>query len=137
MLDFKISVEEKDRDIVLNFLESFQLIQKVELLEETPKYYYNPEQIDFSFEDIEAIVAQFPEDKKWTAQDLENEYIFPPDCPFQIEILNYNIYIMRPKINHQKVLTRVSAFMEIFSFQNKLGEVYVAPVGLEISEGTV
>ena len=122
---------------MFELLQHSGFVHDIELLEEPPPYYYDPSQLAFSFEDIEAIVAQFPADKKWTAQDLENPYIFPPDCPFKIEILNYQLYIMRPTIRHQQILTRVSAFMEVFAFQNNLGNVYVAPVGLEISEGTV
>jgi len=135
MPTLKLNIEENHKEIIFNFL---KLLDSVEIIEEEkPKYYYNTEKLDYSFEDIQEIIEQFPENKLWTAQDLESEYIFPPDCPFKIEILNYKIYIMRPTITHQEILSTLTVFMGSHILTNKLGKIYVAPVGVEISEGTV
>ncbi len=88
-------------------------------------YFYDPNQTDYGFEDIEAIVKKFPSSKRWTSHDLENTYIFPSDLTFKIQLLGFQI------------LSRLQVFMGGFAITHNLGEVYVAPVGLKVNEGTV
>jgi hypothetical protein len=114
-----------------------QMLKKAQQNAPPPKPYYDVNKLDYSVEDIKAIIAQFPKNKKWTWADLQNPLYFPELVKFKVELLNYKIYIMRPSTLHQKILTRLSAFMEVYAFTNDLGDIYVAPVGVHINEGTV
>lgn len=144
MQTFLLNIEESENEKIELLQElSRQLGLKIEETadrepKENPKhYFYNREQIDYSFEDIQAIVTQFPVSKRWTVYDLENEYIFPPDSPFKIQIINYEIYLMRPTLTHQEILTALTIHMGSYIMTHKLGKIYVAPVGLNISEKTI
>ncbi|MEM6299365.1 MAG: Uma2 family endonuclease [Bacteroidota bacterium] len=134
MTHLQVEVSEQHKALLLQVLENLRFVDFVK--ETTPPYAYDPEQINFSFEDIQAIVRRFPENKKWTINDLESPFIFPPDCPFKIEVLDHDIYLMNPTTTHQKLVTRIGAFITTHALQNELGEVYVAPVSVFISEGT-
>ena len=98
--------------------------------------YYDANKLDYTEKDIKNIIAKFPKDKQWTWADLENPLYFPTLVKFKVELLDYKIYIMKPKPIHQKILTRLSAFMEVYAFTEELGDVYVAPLGVHIEEGT-
>jgi Uma2 family endonuclease len=94
------------------------------------------EQLSYSVEDIKEIVNLFPTNKKWTAEDLDDETIFPLDLFVKIELFNYKLFIMsRPTYTHQRILTKVSTYLSNFVIQNNLGEVIVAPFGVHIEEG--
>ncbi|WP_375562315.1 Uma2 family endonuclease [Bernardetia sp. OM2101] len=94
------------------------------------------EQLSYSVEDIQEIINLFPPNKKWTAEDLDDETIFPLDLFVKIELFNYKLFIMAlPTPNHQEILTKVSTYMNMFVMQNKLGKLFVAPVAVHIDEG--
>jgi hypothetical protein len=65
----------------------------------SPKPYYDVNKLDYSIEDIKAIIAQFPKNKKWTWADLQNPLYFPELVKFKVELLNYKIYIMQHLLN--------------------------------------
>lgn len=99
---------------------------------ETKRYYEEKDHYDY--EDILAIVAQFPPDKKWTFSDLQNENIFP-ESNVKVEIIDNQIYIMKnPSTLHQRILTRTSRYIDTFVDENELGYVYVAPTSVKIDE---
>lgn len=136
MVALKIDIREEDKDIVLGFLKSSQLIRAIEILENSPKPHYDPTQVDFSFEDIEAIVAQFPPDKKWTYSEAFE--VFPPDLKVKLEILNNQLTIMpAPSILHQKISNRLSNRFTNFVEENVLGEILVAPTDVKFDEDNV
>jgi Uma2 family endonuclease len=115
-----------------------KVLEETEEREDEPQTstYYDVHQSIFTEEDIQAIVAQFPKTKKWTFDDLQNESIFPPETHVKIELHDYKIYIMGlPTTTHQKILTKISAFLTIHTL--KLGEVYVSPVHVKFGDGTV
>jgi len=103
---------------------------------ETP--YYNPKKSSFFSEDIENILKQFPENRKWLFADLQNEYIFPKEHFVKIELIDYKIYVMPdPSYLHQKIVTNVATFMNLYVLKNGLGDVVVSPVSIKIDEGNV
>lgn len=94
------------------------------------------EQLSYSVEDIKEIVNLFPTNKKWTAEDLDDETIFPLDLFVKIELFNYKLFIMsRPTPTHQEILGNVFMYLNLFVKQHKLGKTFVAPVGVHIKEG--
>jgi Uma2 family endonuclease len=94
------------------------------------------EQLSYSVEDIKEIVNLFPTTKKWTAQELEDETIFPSDLFVKIELFNYKLFIMAlPTPTHQEILTNVATYLNLFIKENKLGKLFVAPIGVHIKEG--
>jgi len=108
-----------------------------ELVEETSSKKYYEVKDHYTQEDILDIVAQFPEDKKWTFSDLENESIFPNDLMVKTHLIDNKLYIMpNPSPKHQKILNRTSTYMTLFVDENELGEMYVAPVSVKIDENT-
>ncbi|MDX2301794.1 MAG: Uma2 family endonuclease [Microscillaceae bacterium] len=140
LVHITVSTHEEDAELLLHILQNIKIIREIQPVRENRtdlKYHYDITQANFDIEDIEEIIQQFPIDKKWTWEDIENPCIFPPDLPFKIEIIDYQIFIMDPSTRHQKILTRVSAFMQIYALTHQLGDVYVAPVSLKISEGVV
>lgn len=94
------------------------------------------EQLSYSVEDIKEIVSLFPPTKKWTAEELDDETIFPLDLFVKIELFNYKLFIMAlPTPNHQEILGNVSTYINMFVMQNKLGKLFVAPIAVHIDEG--
>ena len=94
------------------------------------------EKSSYNAEDILAIVNQFPKDKLWTFADLDNELIFPNDLMVKIEILDYKIYVMPdPTTNHQLILGNIHTFLNMYVLQNKLGNVYPAPISMQMNTG--
>ncbi|TAE17956.1 MAG: Uma2 family endonuclease [Bacteroidetes bacterium] len=128
------SLSKKQQKEVLKYVNS--LLKKAKENASPLQPYYNPNQVEYTVEDIKNIIAKFPKNKKWTWHDLQNPLYFPELVKFKVELLKYKIYIMRPSAIHQKILTRLSAFMEVYAFTNDLGDIYVAPVGVHIEEGT-
>lgn len=143
--------QENNMEVLKEKLEKIQAIENLtfedeerilELIDEIlekykPQKKYYEEKLHYTYEDILAIVAQFPPDKKWTFSDLQDENIFPPDLKIKIEILDNQLYIMGiPTRLHQKIVTRTSRYIDIFVDDNDLGEVYVAPVSVKINENT-
>jgi Uma2 family endonuclease len=103
--------------------------------EPLPSKYYDAQKTEFSAEDLKAIVKKFPKNKKWKVQDLRNEQVFPPETKVKMIILKNRIYIMpNPSITHQKILTNLAIEIGFFIRKNKLGEVYVAPVSVDLDE---
>ena len=96
------------------------------------------EKDSYGIEDIELILSHFPADKKWTAEELEDEYIFPPDLTVKIELIDYSLHVMPdPTARHQEILGNIFAAIHQFMKKHKLGKVYPAPFSLHIDEGNV
>lgn len=94
------------------------------------------EQLSYSVEDIKEIVNLFPKNKKWTAEELEDETIFPLDLFVKIEVFNYKLFIMAlPTPNHQEILGNVFMYINMYVKQNNLGKTFVSPVAVHIDEG--
>ncbi|MGF1534522.1 MAG: Uma2 family endonuclease [Bernardetiaceae bacterium] len=113
-----------------------QLVQWVDaLLQKKPLY---PPKAAYQAEDILKILEHFPKDKAWTAKELDDEHIFPPQLTVKIELIDYTICLMPdPTSSHQEILTNVATYINIFVRKNKIGKVYVAPFSLHIDEGNV
>ncbi|WP_051203390.1 Uma2 family endonuclease [Hugenholtzia roseola] len=95
---------------------------------------YYPIQTTYRYEDLLAIVAQFPEDKLWTFSDLQDETIFP-ETTIKKQLLDNQLYFMpNPSTLHQKILNLTSTYLTLFVSENDLGDVYVAPVSVKIDE---
>jgi Uma2 family endonuclease len=103
--------------------------------EPLPSNYYDANQTEFSAEDLKAIVKKFPKNKKWKVQDLRDEQVSPSETKVKMIILKNRLYIMpNPSITHQKVLTDLVTEAGYLVRKNKLGEVYVAPVSVDLDE---
>lgn len=120
---------------VLKYINQLMKKAKQDLPPSQP--YYDVHKLAYSIEDIKAIIAQFPKNKKWTWADLQNPLYFPELVKFKVELLNYKIYIMRPTPTHQEILTNLAVYLGMYILPQNLGKLYVAPVGLHIDEGTV
>jgi len=94
-----------------------------------------PEKENYSAEDLEAILAQFPADKKWTYEDLMDERIFPPHKQ-RLFLFQNQIFIMKPTLTHQEIATNFATFLNLFVLTNKLGKVYTPPLNVKLSEDT-
>jgi len=115
----------------LDFVDSVALLEEEEK-EETKTQYYTPKS-SYTVEDIEAIAAQFPEDKKWTYADLEK--YFPKDLKIKVEILNNRLIIMpSPSFIHQKISMKLSRAMDTFVEEQELGDVITAPMDTKFDE---
>lgn len=89
----------------------------------------------YTSEDLEAIITQFPIDKKWTFSDLQDETIFPPDLKVKKQLIDNKLYIMaNPTTLHQKIVNKTSMYVTLFVEENKLGDVYIAPTAVKIDE---
>ncbi len=98
----------------------------------TPSNYYSPK-ASYGYEDMLAIVAQFPEDKQWTFSDLQDESIFP-ETSIKKQLIDNQLYLMpNPSTLQQRILTKTSTQITLAS-ENNLGDVYVAPVSVKIDE---
>ncbi|NJL15548.1 MAG: hypothetical protein HC913_22770 [Microscillaceae bacterium] len=71
-----ITVAEDEAALLRQILENLKMVRH--LSDNSPRYYYDPHQGDYSFQDMLDIVARFPADYPWTAADLENPHFFPP-----------------------------------------------------------
>lgn len=100
--------------------------------------YYDAQKLRYSEADIQEIVQQFPPDKNWTFQDLQNERIFPAEINVKIEIIENKIYIMpNPSTEHQQILSVINAYVQMYVLEHKLGKVYLAPTSIKFDENTV
>ncbi len=114
--------------------EEKETIQTQENGEEKEPYPYYSPKVAYHYEDILAIVAQFPANKKWTFSDLQDENIFP-EVNIKKQLIDNKLHIMpNPSTLHQKILNLTSTYMTLFVNENNLGDVYVAPVSLKIDE---
>jgi Uma2 family endonuclease len=134
----KISfLKEKHQNYLLEIIDKIiqeELAEQKKFVESIKEPLYE-EKSSYNADDILAIVDQFPKDKLWTFEDLDNELIFPNDLMVKIEILDYKIYVMpNPTPLHQEIVTNISAHLSIFVRQNKLGTTYIAPVSVRINE---
>jgi hypothetical protein len=62
--------------------------------------YYDPDKLDYTVEDIEAIAAHFPKNHRWTYQDLQK--YFPQDLKVKVEIIDNKLYIMGRRATKRK-----------------------------------
>jgi len=142
MPTFELNIKDKEQICLFQMLAEQLGIEMNEISEneqasasepnETKRYY--EEKAHYTYEDIMAIIAQFPPDKKWTFSDLQNENIFP-ESNIRIEIIDNRIYVMKnPSTLHQRILTRTSRYIDTFVDENELGYVYVAPTSVKIDE---
>ena len=86
----------------------------------------------YTVEDIKAIIKQFPEDKKWTFDDVEK--YFPQDLPIKIEIINNQIFVRAaPSTEYESIL-------EILRFELSLVSIHGSwmiidyPVAVKLGE---
>jgi Uma2 family endonuclease len=124
----------KQQKEVLKYVNS--LLKKVKKDDKPSQPYYDVNKLDYTEQDIKDIIAKFPKNKKWTWTDLQNPLYFPKIVKFKVELLNYRIYIMRPKAIHQEILTQLTIYLGMYVVPNRLGKLYVAPLGVHIEEGT-
>jgi Uma2 family endonuclease len=89
----------------------------------------------YSVQDLEAIAALFPKDKKWTYSECCE--VFPANTP--IEIIDSNLYFMpSPKLEHQQILKKVFRKIDTFVNQKQMGEVIISPADVVLdSKNTV
>jgi Uma2 family endonuclease len=128
------SLSKKQQKEVLKYVN--KLLKKAKENTQPLQPYYNPNQLEYTVEDIKNIIAKFPKNKKWTWNDLQNPLYFPELVKFKVELLKYKIYIMRPTPTHQEILTNLAVYLGMYILPNDLGKLYVAPVGVHIEEGT-
>ncbi|GAB4396781.1 MAG: hypothetical protein OHK0053_11690 [Microscillaceae bacterium] len=95
---------------------------------------YYPIKTAYNYEDILGVLAQFPEDKKWTFSELQDESIFP-ETQCKKQLIANQLYVMpNPSTLHQKIVVRASRYLDAFVDEHNLGDVYVAPVSVKIDE---
>ena len=126
-----------------------ELIEKIKLLspehrEQVERWisaYFKPlyeEKAAYDAEDVRRILSHFPPDKPWTAAELDDTDIFPPNLTVKVELVDYTLHIMPdPTAYHQEILTNVVTYLNLFVRKYKLGKAYVAPFSLHINEGNV
>ncbi len=62
------------------------------------------EKDSYAVEDIERVLAHFPAEKEWTAEELDDERLFPPNLTVKIELVDYKIHLMPdPTTGHQEI----------------------------------
>lgn len=142
---YHITIDESKVQELYALLTNLRYVQRVEVLPtatatngtvEEPAPYYTPNQLAYSVEEIRAIADRFPKNKKWTAQDLDK--YFPPDLKVKVQIIKNKLYIMpTPRENHQFIVAELLMTMGVYAKQNKLGQVYPAPLDVEFDENNV
>ena len=127
------SLKEEHQNYILEIIDKIiqeELAEQKKFVESIKEPLYE-EKSSYNADDILAIVNKFPKDKLWTFEDLDNELIFPNDLMVKIEILDYKIYVMPdPTTKHQLILGNIHTFLNIYVLQNKLGNVYLAPISM-------
>lgn len=94
-----------------------------------------PFKAHYSVEDLEAIKAQYPEDKEWTYSEFMEAF---PVTTQKMEIINKTLYIMPSPIRlHQEISRRLSIALSLFVEKNDLGKVYYSPFDVKLDEGNV
>lgn len=135
----KISfLKEEHQNYLLEIIDKIiqeELAEQKKFVESIKEPLYE-EKSSYNSDDILAIVDKFPKDKLWTFEDLDNELIFPNDLMVKIEILDYKIYVMPdPTTKHQLILGNIHTFLNMYVLQNKLGNVYPAPISMLMNTG--
>lgn len=135
-----LKIQPEKKEAFLQMLDLFDFVETVD--EDTNQddktgedkvLYYDPEKLDYTFEDIQAIATHFPEDYKWTYKDIE-EY-FPEDLKIKVEVINNKLYIMpSPNIEHQEISNEVSFQIGAFIRKHKLGKILYAPMDVRFDD---
>jgi len=132
---FLITLKDESKyQLLFDFLKSIDYIE-IENLEKEETYQIpSPSNgLEYSFEDIEKIAKEFPEDKKWTYQELEK--YFPQDLKIKIEVINQKLVIMpAPNLQHQIISDELVFQFNAFVRKNKLGKVLSAPTDVKFNE---
>jgi Uma2 family endonuclease len=132
------SLKKEHQNYILEIIDKIiqeELAEQKKFVETIKEPLYE-EKSSYNAADILAIVDKFPKDKLWTFEDLDNELIFPNDLMVKIEILDYKIYVMPdPTTKHQLILGNIHTFLNMYVLQNKLGNVYPAPVSMLMNTG--
>lgn len=116
-------------DILQSFLETLDYVEAIDVVEAVEEENIPEEantKVDYTIEDIEAIAQKFPEDHRWTYQDLQTH--FPEDLQIKVEILNHQLHIMpSPEEVHQEIVGDLFIAMKSHAKKNKLGKVIISP----------
>lgn len=126
---------EKAEEFLAHFVPNLVFIENAEILEEEKSENGLLYEVKHSYtvEDIEAIIAQFPKDKKWTFSDYQ-KYL-PENVLIPVEIINNQIYVMAaPNYNHQRISNRLSSRMTFYVEDNHLGEILVSLIDVKLNE---
>ncbi len=132
---------EKAEAFLAHFVPYLTFIEEAEILEEAVEEQeknvcFYEEKDTYTIEDLEAIVAAFPQDYAWTYSDLEK--YFPQDLSIKVEIIDNQIFIMpTPNFYHQKISMKLSREMSFFAEKYELGEVLTAPMDTKLDEDNV
>lgn len=136
IFQYQITIDESKVQELYALLQNLRYVQHVEVMpvENTPNF--TPNQLNYSVAEIQAIAQRFPPDKKWTYSDIEK--YFPPDLKVKVEIINNKLSIMAtPKEDHQLIVAELLMTMGVFAKQNKLGQLYPAPLDVIFDENNV
>jgi len=133
----------KAKDFLTYFVPYLTFIEEAQIIEEEndsfknqeDKLLYEPKD-NYTVEDIEGIIAHFPEDYHWTSQDLEK--YFPQDLKIKVEIINNQIFVMpSPNSKHQIISDELIFQFNLFIRKHNLGRIIAAPMDTKFDENNV
>jgi Uma2 family endonuclease len=98
--------------------------------------YYDPDKLNYTVEDIEAIAAHFPKNHRWTYQDLQK--YFPQDLKISVQIIQNQLFIMgSPNFQHQNISEELGFQFGTFIRNNKLGKLLYAPMDIKFDADNI
>ena len=75
-----------------------------------------------------------PQQGQWTYED----YAAIPEDGHRYEVVNGVLYMSpSPNLGHQSIVGEIFAYLRDFAWSGELGEVFIAPVDVELNEGNV
>ena len=75
-----------------------------------------------------------PQQGQWTYED----YAAIPEDGHRYEVVNGVLYMSpSPNLGHQSIVGEIFAYLRDFAWSEELGEVFIAPVDVELSKGNV
>jgi len=87
----------------------------------------------YTVEDIKVIIKQFPEDKKWTFDEVEK--YFPQNLSIKIEIINKQIFVRAASSTEYESILEILRFeLGIVAAGNGSWVIYDYPVAVKLGE---